>query len=455
MKIRTRLTLRFILIHAIIILSGSLSIYIFSADYREEEFYKRLSSKANNTAKLLIEVDEVDVDLLRKLEKDNPVSLANEKIIIFNYRDSILFSTDEEAVLKIEKPLLDEIRLNGEVRFRQGSYEVLGFLFKGKFDRFVVVAGATDIYGVKKITNLIYVLLIVFALSTVLVSISGWIYAGKALQPIANVVSQVSEITITSLNLRVDQGNGNDEIAKLAETFNSMLERLESSFLAQKNFITNASHELRTPLTAITGQLEVTLLNTRSPDEYQKVMHSILEDIRSLNNLSNRLLLLAQATSEEREKKMSSLRVDEVVWQAKDELLKHHPDFVINIDLDETLDDEDSLTIKGDEQLIKTAVSNIIENGCKYSENRRTDVYIQPRPSGLSLLFKDQGIGIPPEDIPNIFEPFYRGSNTMNIKGHGIGLSMVRGIIKLHGGNIQINSTQSHGTTTTIHLPAR
>lgn len=455
MKIRTRLTLRFILINAIIILSGSLCIYIFSADYREEEFYKRLSSKANNTAKLLIEVEEVDVDLLRKLEKDNPVSLANEKIIIFNYRDSVLFSTDEEAALKIEKPLLDEIRLNEEVRFRQGSYEVLGFLFKGEFDRFVVVAGATDIYGVKKIANLIYVLLIVFALSTVVVSISGWIYAGKALQPIANVVSQVSEITITSLNLRVDQGNGNDEIAKLAETFNSMLERLESSFLAQKNFITNASHELRTPLTAITGQLEVTLLNARSPDEYQKVMNSVLEDIRSLNNLSNRLLLLAQATSEEREKKMSSLRVDEVVWQAKDELLKHHPDFVINIDLDETLDDEDTLTIKGDEQLIKTAVSNIIENGCKYSENRRTDVYIQPRPSGLSVLFKDQGIGIPPEDIPNIFEPFYRGSNTMNIKGHGIGLSMVRGIIKLHGGNIQINSTQSHGTTTTIHLPTR
>ena len=455
MKIRTKLTLRFILINAIIILSGSLFIYIFSADYREEEFYQRLSSKANNTAKLLIEVDEVDVELLRKLEKDNPVSLANEKIIIFNYRDSVLFSTDEESALKIEKPLLDKIRLNEEVRFRQGSYEVLGFLFKGQFDRFVVVAGATDIYGVKKITNLVYILLIVFALSTVVVSISGWIYAGEALQPIANVVSQVGEISITSLNLRVDQGNGNDEIAKLAETFNSMLERLESSFLAQKNFITNASHELRTPLTAITGQLEVTLLNNRSPEEYQKVMNSVLEDIRSLNKLSNRLLLLAQATSEEREKKMSPLRLDEVVWQAKDELLKHHPDFVINIDLDETLDDADSLTITGDEQLIKTAVANIIENGCKYSENRRTDVYIQPRTSGLSLLFKDYGIGIPPEDLPNIFEPFYRGSNTMNVKGHGIGLSMVRGIIKLHGGNILINSTQAHGTTTTIHLPAR
>lgn len=453
MNIRAKLTLRFILINAIIMLLGSVFIYVFSYDYREEEFYKRLSSKASNTAKLLIEVDEVDVNLLRKLEQDNPVSLANEKIIIYNYRDSILFSTDEKSVLKVDSGLLDNIRINEEVRFRQGPYEVLGFLFKGEYDRFVVVAGATDIYGFKKITNLLYILLIVFALSIIVVSISGWIYAGKALQPIASVINQVSEISIASLNLRVNEGNGNDEIAKLAQTFNNMLERLESSFLAQKNFITNASHELRNPLTAVTGQLEVTLLNTRSTEEYKQVLNSVLEDIRNLNSLSNRLLVLAQTSSEEREKKMPYVRVDDLVWQAKEDLLKHHPEFVINIDLHENLDDEKKLTIKGDEQLIKTALSNVIENGCKYSEEKTTDIYIEPAPSGLSLTFSDKGIGIPAEDIANIFEPFYRGGNTINMKGHGIGLSMVRGIIKLHHGTIGITSKETAGTTIAIFLP--
>jgi signal transduction histidine kinase len=285
------------------------------------------------------------------------------------------------------------------------------------------------------------------------VSISGWFYAGKALQPIAKVINQVDDISIASLDLRVDEGNGQDEIAKLARTFNRMLARLETSFVAQKNFISNASHELRTPLTSITGQIEVTLLNPRSTEEYKMVMNSVLEDIKNLNRLSNRLLLLAQTSSEETERRMPLIRIDELMWQAKEDLMKHHKAFVINIDLDENLDDENRLTIRGDDHLIKTAFANIIENGCKYSGNKTTSVFIQSANDGLTIHFKDSGMGIPPEDIPNIFEPFYRGMNTKNIRGHGIGLSMVKGIIKLHKGTIQLASTSPKGTVVAVHLP--
>lgn len=453
MNIRVKLTLRFIAVTAIIMLLASVLIFVFSAEYRREDFYDRLMSKASNTAKLLIEVDEVDAALLMKIEQDNPVSLPNEKIIIFNYKDTILFSTDEENVIRIDTALLDQIRLEDEVRLAQGEYEVLGFLFKGQYDRFVVVAAAKDIYGFKRLKNLAFILLTVFGISIVIVSISGWIYAGKALQPIEKVVNQVDEISITSLDLRVDEGNGTDEIAKLAQTFNNMLARLETSFNAQKNFIANASHELRTPLTSITGQLEVTLLKSRTSEEYRMVINSVLEDIKNLNRLSNRLLLLAQTSADERERRMAAIRIDELVWQVKEDLHKHHKDFVINIDLDESLDDENKLTIRGDEQLMKTALANIIENGCKYSPDKKTSVFIQSSRFGLTMLFKDEGIGIPPEDIPNIFEPFYRGANTKSIKGHGIGLSMVKGIIKLHKGTIQLISTIDSGTVVTVNLP--
>jgi signal transduction histidine kinase len=453
MNIRTKLTLRFILINAIIIMLGSVLIYVSSADYREENFYTRLKNKAENTAKLLIEVEEVSPTLLRKLEQDNPVSLPGEKIIVYNHYDSVLFTTDEEQALSINKSRIDQIRLEDEIRWRQGDYEVLGFLFKGKYDRFVVVTAANDIFGFNKLTNLLFILLLVFALSIVIVSISGWFFAGRAVEPIAKVVNQVSEISITRLNLRVDEGNGKDEISKLAQTFNVMLSKLEASFLTQKNFIANASHELRTPLTAITGQLEVTLLNNRSTDEYKNVINSVLDDIKNLNNLSNRLLILAQSSSEEREKAMRPLRIDEAVWQTKEELVKHQPEFVINIDLDENLDDESKLTIRGDEQLIRVALMNIIENGCKYSKSHTIDVLIEPSYFGLTLVFKDSGIGIPPSEIANIFEPFYRGTNTKNIKGHGIGLSMAQGIVKLHRGAIELISKEGVGTTITMSLP--
>jgi signal transduction histidine kinase len=454
MNIRSKITIRFILIVAIIIFTASFLIYLFSADYRKDGFYSRLSNKANNTAKLLIEVDEVDAALLKKIEKNNPVSLPEERIIIFDFRNHIVFSTDENKVIKIDENLLNKIRLEQEVRFQQGNYEVLGFLFKEKHDRFAVVAAAIDIYGINKLKNLRTILFIVFIISIIGVSVSGWFFAGKALQPISKVVQQVDDISITSLNLRVDEGNGKDEIAQLARTFNRMLERLEGSFKVQKNFIANASHELRTPLTAITGQLEVSLLNARTPAEYEKVMDSVLEDIKNLNTLSNRLLLLAQTSADGIDHKMNKLRIDELLWQVRDELLKHNPDYKIRIDLDHELDDESKLTIEGDEQLIKAVFLNLIDNGCKYSSENTIDVLIHSDRFGLTIHFEDKGIGIPPEDIQNIFEPFYRGRNTQNIKGHGIGLSMVKRIVHSHHGTIQLNSVLGKGTTVVVHFEA-
>jgi signal transduction histidine kinase len=453
MNIRTRLTLRFLLTTAVILSMCSLLIYFFSADYREENFYKRLEQKATNTAKLLIEVDEVSAELLRRLEEDNPVSLPDEKIVIFNHADSLLFTTDEQQVIILSKDMIDKIRLDEQVRWRQGEFEVLGFLFKGRYDRFVVVAAASDIFGFNKLQNLLYILLSVFGLSIVTATVFGWFFAGKALEPIANVVKQVDEISINKLDLRVDEGNGQDEIARLAQTFNKMLSRLESSFLTQRTFIANASHELRTPLTAVTGQLEVTLLSKRSVDEYESVIQSVLDDIRNLNLLSNRLLLLAQSSSEERKKLFKSVRIDEAVWLAKEDISKHRPDFKINIDMDQDIDDAEKLTTDGDEQLIRIAVGNLIENACKYSDDKTSTIVIKPDDHGLKVVVSDRGIGISKEDMEKIFHPFYRGSNTLDIRGHGIGLPMVKGIMRLHDGAIELISEIGIGTTVTLSFP--
>lgn len=452
MKIRIRLTLLFIVIVAIIITLASMAIYFSSADYRKDDFYSRLMNKAISTAKLLIEVEEVNATLLRRIERDNPLSLPNEKIIIYNFKNEILFSTDEQNELKITNDLLDQVRLDDQVQFTQGEYEVLGFLFSDQYDRFVVITGAIDIYGLKKLQNLRLILIIVFCASIILVSFAGYIYAGRALQPISKVVSNVKDITITSLNLRVDEGNGKDEIAQLAQTFNQMLVRLEQAFKTQKNFIANASHELRTPLTAITGQLEVLLMKERNSNEYKVAAQSILEDIRNLNSISNRLLLLAQTSDVEREKAFTKLRVDELLWQVREDLLKHQPDYLVDISLNADLDDTD-LTVLGDEQLLKTALSNIIENACKYSENHQAQVFVKIDQGILQIEFTDHGIGIPDEDLKIIMEPFQRGKNAHKAKGHGIGLSLVDAILKMHKATIQLYSKVNEGTQFIVKFP--
>ncbi len=454
MKIRQKLTLQFFFLTSVILLLFSLTVYVASAKYRRDDFYQRLESRAFSTARLLIEVDEIDTDLLNKIEEDNPVSLPDEKIIIFNYKNEIVYSTDTRNVIQYDDDLLTRIRTSGQIKTKSGRYELMGILFPEEFNRFVVLSAARDIYGYDKMKNLRTILILLTGIFLLLFYPAGWLFAARSLSPISRVVDRVEDISIASLDLRVDEGNGKDELAHLAHTFNRMLERLQTAFEMQKDFISNASHELRTPLTAIRGQLEVLLMKDRTENEYRESTAAVLEDISKLNRLLDRLLLMAHASSEGAREGFSEVRIDEILWQARDELLRHEKEYRVTIALDENITDIDNLTLRGDEQLLLSAVTNIMENGCKYSPDGFVRVFLTHDEKNISVSFTDNGPGIAEDEIERIFESFYRSKSTSSVKGHGIGLSLARKIIDIHNGKITVNSRQGEGTTITLSFPA-
>lgn len=451
MKIRSRLALRFTFIVASILVIFAFTIYYFSSSYREQEFYSRLDEKAKNAAKLLIEVDEVNHDLLKIIDK-NTASLPEEKVIIYNYLNKEIYNNMDDDSDNIDKNLLDKIRLEKEIRYKNGSEEVLAILYTGKYDRFVVIASAYDKYGLSKLKNLKIILLSGLLLCIIVIMLAGWIYSGQALSPISEVIRQVSNITAFNLNQRVSEGNGTDEIAQLAVTFNKMLDRIEEAFKLQKNFVSNASHELRTPLTAITGQIEVALMNKRSQEEYESVLISILEDICSLNKLTNGLLELTQANMGIEGIKLMDVRVDELLWQVKNELLKRNSNYKIHIQILNLPEDEANLTMLASEQLLKTAFINVIDNACKFSE-KEINITFSVNTNNIELNVKDYGIGISQSDIQKIFQPFYRAGNAKKYHGHGLGLALAQKIVFLHKGNLTIDSEINSHTTVKIIFP--
>ena len=453
MEIRKKLLFQFIGIVAMILLLSSLSVYISFSEGRKQEFYGRLESKSKMVAQMLIDIDEIDTELLKKIEEHNPVSLPFEKIIIYDYQDKILYSTDYDQLLSISPELITSVRLKEEVSLIQKPYEILGQFYAGKYDRYVVFAAATDIFGLAKLKRLRVILFIVFMISLFIVFVSGKIFVSRALTPISKIMAQVGAIGVSNLNARISEGNGIDELSLLAQTFNRMLERIESAFIAQKKFIANASHELHTPLTVITGHMEVILMRARKNEEYRKTIISVLGNIKNLNHISNRLLQLAQASSEISEADFNLIRIDEILWQAKNEVLKINDNYKINISFSESIDDEYKLKVNGNEQLLRTAISNIIDNGCKYSDDNTTDISVNNDNDKVIMNFSDKGIGIPHEEIKMIFQPFYRAKNSFGTKGHGIGLSLVENIITLHKGNITVTSEIMNGTTFTLSLP--
>jgi len=453
MTIRNRLTLRFFLLVLGIILLASITIFVFSEMHRQEDFYIRMKNKASSTAKLLVSVDEGNVDLLRKIEHDNPFSLPQEGIVIWNVKNHVLFDSDRKGIISANLSELTRVRQEGEVRIESGGYEVLGFLFSDGGDRFVVFICAQDIFGRRRVVDLKWVMFTVFGISLGFIILAGWFYAGRALLPISKIIEQVKRISISSLNLRLEEGNNIDELSRLSQTFNSMLERLESAVKIQKEFIANASHEMRTPLTSMTGQLEVALMSERTAGRYKEVLLSILDDIKNLNRTSNRLLLLAQANSLELQIEKDLLRIDDLAWQCREELIKLQPKYTINIHLDFDTENENCLEVFGNEQLLKTAISNLMENGCKYSIDNTVELTLHSNGEGNILIFSDHGIGIPEKDLSNIFQPFYRASNSNSARGHGIGLSLVQKIMQVHSGKVTVSSVLGVGSTFTLSLP--
>lgn len=455
MNIRTKLTLTFFSLVVVVLTSGSVAIYFFSANYRQEDFTRRLKNRAINTAKVLVEVREVNAELLKRMERNNPASLPNQYVAIFNHRDEELYKSGNDNVLSINSELLRTIRLKKDIKYAIPNYEVVGFVFSDATHQFTVVAAAMDVYGLNALENLRNILIATFCTSLVFVSLMGWFYAGKVLRPISKIVEEVSTITEVNLNLRLDEGNQKDELGMLAKTFNRMLIRLQGAFSLQRSFIANASHEIKTPITAMSGEIEVTLLQEREKEYYVNVLRSVSLGLKALNRMSTQLLMLAQTSAEKQNAGFAAIRIDDIIWEVKEELMKAHQSYKIDINFDLELQHQ-SMVVDGDSELMKVCFLNLADNGCKYSNDNHVVIDFRVvKEQSITIEFTNTGRGIEPELIDKIFEPFFRSKTYRNVKGFGIGLSLARSIVALHHGTIRATSTPNADTIFTIILPTR
>lgn len=456
MNIRTKIILQFSLIVASILIGFSIAIYILSEDYRREEFYSRLESRALTTARLLVTVKEVDIDLLRIIDKNSIYALFDEKVLVFNQSNQLVYSSLDDFQVDYSNDLLNEIRQKKKVERTQNGNELVGCTYGDSKGDFVVVASAFDQYGKSKLRNLYKVLMVGLVIGILLVVLAGVFFSRQILEPLARINAEVLKISAGNLNMRINEGNRKDEIAQLAMNFNHMLERIESAFAIQQQFVSNASHELRNPLAAITGQLQLVLAQKRTPEEYEQVLNSLLDDALALVNLTNGLLNLAQSGIDKQQSLFVPVRVDEALFAAQNELSKTHPHYHFLIEYDVMPEDDSLLMVFGNEQLLKTAFLNLMDNACKFSADHTTRIGFLSSGNFIEISFLDKGIGIPPGEQHQIFSPFFRGSNVPSLnKGHGIGLALCQKIVQLHNGTLAVESTQHQGSCFRVRLPLR
>jgi signal transduction histidine kinase len=456
MNIRSKLALRFTAIVATILTVFCIGVYSLSENYRREEFFSRLESRGITTARLFVTVKEVDKELLRIIDKNSIHALSQEKVLVFDHRDSLVYTSLDDLDAGYSPKLLHKIRAHGKLEYAEDEIEHVGLTYLGQQGEFVVIASAFDRYGRSKLQNLRSVLLTGFLIGILLIIFSGYIFAGQALQPLARINEEISDIGEGNLDRRVSEGNGRDEIAQLGQNFNMMLQRLEKAFEVQQQFVSSASHELRNPLASITSQLQMMLEKRRSQEEYEHALQSLLEDTQTLVALANGLLLLAQSSIDKQRLMFSLVRVDEVLFAAQNELRKAQPDYHFLFEYDALPEDESLLSIKGNEHLLKTAFLNFMDNACKFSADHTVRIRMGAGSNTLTVCFSDNGVGIPLEEQTLIFTPFFRGEHTNStVPGHGIGLAMCQRIVQLHNGTIDLRSEKGKGSTFLVSIPMR
>jgi two-component system OmpR family sensor kinase len=275
----------------------------------------------------------------------------------------------------------------------------------------------------------------------------------QAVRPVAEITEQATHIEAGTLGQRISAHASTDEYRGLVAVLNRMLDRLEGAFSAQRRFTSDVSHELRTPLTALRGEIEVALRADRSPREYQRVMRSALEEIDRLHTMSEELLLITRAQAgliEAQREPVSMPRLTDAACQRlhgqieQKELLVHRDG------------GSEDRTANLDPLLVTRLIQELLENAVKHSTpGGRIAVRSVTRDDGVYLVVDDDGPGIAPEDLPHIFDPYFRADQARTRgTGTGLGLTAAAAIARLHGGTIRASNRADGGARFEVDLPS-
>ena len=402
---RLLLTLKYTFFMSVVLVASLILIYVVSEQARREAFYGTLRSEAITKANLFLE-NKVDALTMQHIYLNNTQFINEVEVAVYTRDFQMLYhDAAEHDIVKETQQMISEICQKGEINIQVNQgYQAIGILYK---DRYVVTAAAHDGYGECNMASLRSTLITIFLVSIVLMLVVGYILATLTIRPI------------------------------------------EHALASQKMFASNVSHELRTPLAAIMGELGLALQKERTPEDYQRRISRALGDASRMSDTIIGLLNMARAEYDASQIKMEPIRIDELIMDVMEEMLRAKPDYRINVSFADTPETDESVTVTANRYLLVLAIRNLIENNCKYSPDHTCNIVIHTADC-LCITFTDHGQGMSDIEQKNLFRLFYRGST--NTSGHGIGMALVQRIVLLHKFTLDVRSKEGHGTTFTLKM---
>ncbi len=320
------------------------------------------------------------------------------------------------------------------------------------------VAGMLQVaLNLKSVTRTLDLLLITFLLGVPLIvivaGIGGYFLAARALAPIDKITRTARHISANDLSARLNVPENDDEVGRLAATLDSMLDRLDDAFRRERQFTADASHELRTPLSAVQTIIGSTLARRRSPAEYEQALLDLSVEAERMRKLTEGLLQLARQDTVRQPAQFERIDLSTLLKDVIDSLRPLAEDKGLQL-VDHVPDDR--LTLMGDRDSLIRLFGNLLDNAIKYTERGIITISAQSKDDErLAVTIRDTGVGIAPEQLPHIFDRFYRVDEARSKDGMGLGLAIVRSIACAHGGDVAVESKVGKGTTFVVDLSTK
>lgn len=337
------------------------------------------------------------------------------------------------------------------VKYQGVTYYIYDRRLSGEHHGGIWLRGViSDSQGTAQISAIARLSLIALPLLILIAILGGWLIAGRSMKPVRQLTETAEEISQGSdLKKRISLGKGSDEIHRLADSFDAMFGRLDRAFTAEKQFTSDASHELRTPLAVITSQCEYTLEAPRTADEYVEALETVQRQSARMTGLVSDMLSFTRI--EQNAGKMVFGAVD---LTALTQSICSDMALIADKGISLRFDAEDGVTVRGNADLLTRLLTNLIGNAYRYGrENGHIDVTLRKEGGSALLTVEDDGIGISADDLPKIFDRFYRADKSRSVKGTGLGLSIVKEIADLHGGTVNVESEPGKGSKFTFKSP--
>jgi two-component system, OmpR family, sensor histidine kinase ArlS len=439
MKLKHRLSIYSIIIFSIIILIISSFIYFSFYATMEKKEIKSLESKSLLAAIYYLEQDELSTVEHNHIKNQLQKTISRKNIAIYSKNDQ---KVNGEMTLdtNISNEFLQNIRKNQQYSIATDTFFYTGIFYKDNQGDFVVIAREPKDEFNDQMKSLLQILIIVSIIGLAFIYLFSNYLGYIAYEPINKIIEQIKSRNSNNFNEPLSLTNSYAEVDDLVKTYNLFIDQIAQTFHIQKNFIDYVSHELRTPITAILGTLEVTNQKSRSIEEHQATLNKLHQYTNDLQETLDQMMLLSGAKTNF---ELTSNRIDEIIWHVIENQIIYHQ---ANINVELLVKSDQLLWVKGNDKLLDLAIGNIIENAIKYSNNQQINIKFLEENNQLIINIIDKGIGILPDDIEQITHNFYRGKNTSDFQGKGIGLSMANIIFKLHHIDLKIENNRPTGT---------